>query len=653
MGVETGDFISDLNEAWPLGGDERKFGDDHFRMIKHVLRYAFANGATSLTINAGTSEFTFNQDGSILVNGTPLAAGIPEAPIDGLIYGRSDGGWTEVVTGAGAGGSAPGEWAFNNATAEPPGGGQIRLNNATQASATKIYIAETTATGVDVANALRFNLKVGSQIYLQNKDNSSQWHLFNITGTPVDDGTYWDVPVTFAEGGSSLPDGQRTVLSILPPTVNTTEFVKKSGDTMTGGLIIDGYGLQVGGATKANIDVNGGGAFVGGVYVKQIEAGNNARLFFQDETGGTKARYYWESATSSLNWTLTSATPLMTLTTSRLTTGVQIALPSDPSNPLDAATKQYVDLRAPLASPTFTGDPKAPTPATADNDTSIATTAYVKANLATIASGATVSDTAPATPQSGQLWFQSSSGRVFVWYVDANSSQWVQVAPGPASFGGASKIKETSFLSSGIWTPDPKMLFTRFFLVGGGGGGGGAQAYAANNFAVGGGGSSGQHRDVFRDKTVILAAGSSFTVTVGALGAGGVGGMGSQGGDSSISPSISGLFAASGGQGGSCYASAGTNSPVYAPGGAGSNGFPGSPGLVLYGPTPFVGWGGNGGQSVLGWGYGSGSGNSDGGTASANSGSGGGGGVTWVYTTVKNGGNGGKGVVYITEFLSE
>jgi hypothetical protein len=34
---------------------------------------------------------------------------------------------------------------------------------------------------------------------------------------------------------------------------------------------------------------------------------------------------------------------------------------------------------ATLASPTFTGDPKAPTPATADNDTSVATTAFVKA----------------------------------------------------------------------------------------------------------------------------------------------------------------------------------------------------------------------------------------------------------------------------------
>lgn len=34
---------------------------------------------------------------------------------------------------------------------------------------------------------------------------------------------------------------------------------------------------------------------------------------------------------------------------------------------------------APIASPTFTGDPKAPTPLAADNDTSLATTAFVKA----------------------------------------------------------------------------------------------------------------------------------------------------------------------------------------------------------------------------------------------------------------------------------
>lgn len=38
-----------------------------------------------------------------------------------------------------------------------------------------------------------------------------------------------------------------------------------------------------------------------------------------------------------------------------------------------------LDLKAPLASPAFTGNPTAPTPATGDNDTSVATTAFVKA----------------------------------------------------------------------------------------------------------------------------------------------------------------------------------------------------------------------------------------------------------------------------------
>ncbi|HTI78883.1 MAG TPA: hypothetical protein VL614_00380 [Acetobacteraceae bacterium] len=51
---------------------------------------------------------------------------------------------------------------------------------------------------------------------------------------------------------------------------------------------------------------------------------------------------------------------------------------------------------APLANPVFTGDPQAPTPATADNDTSVATTAFVKAQgYATVASVPVASSTNP------------------------------------------------------------------------------------------------------------------------------------------------------------------------------------------------------------------------------------------------------------------
>ena len=53
------------------------------------------------------------------------------------------------------------------------------------------------------------------------------------------------------------------------------------------------------------------------------------------------------------------------------------------TNNTTVATTEFVARDfAPIMSPTFGGDPRAPTPATADNDTSIATTSYVKANLA-------------------------------------------------------------------------------------------------------------------------------------------------------------------------------------------------------------------------------------------------------------------------------
>ena len=48
-------------------------------------------------------------------------------------------------------------------------------------------------------------------------------------------------------------------------------------------------------------------------------------------------------------------------------------------NPSGFLTSASLSGYATLASPIFTGDPRAPTPATADNDTSIATTAFVKA----------------------------------------------------------------------------------------------------------------------------------------------------------------------------------------------------------------------------------------------------------------------------------
>jgi len=39
----------------------------------------------------------------------------------------------------------------------------------------------------------------------------------------------------------------------------------------------------------------------------------------------------------------------------------------------------------------------------------------------------TVSDTPPADPEAGNLWFESDTGNTLVYYTDANTSQWVEI----------------------------------------------------------------------------------------------------------------------------------------------------------------------------------------------------------------------------------
>jgi hypothetical protein len=76
-------------------------------------------------------------------------------------------------------------------------------------------------------------------------------------------------------------------------------------------------------------------------------------------------------------------------------TGATITVPT-PSANSHAATKAYVDVKADIASPTFTGAPISTTPTTSDNSTKIATTAFVRNAITTYGtgiSGVTVQDT--------------------------------------------------------------------------------------------------------------------------------------------------------------------------------------------------------------------------------------------------------------------
>jgi len=81
---------------------------------------------------------------------------------------------------------------------------------------------------------------------------------------------------------------------------------------------------------------------------------------------------------------------------------------ADIAKPISTATQTALDLKAALASPTFTGTPLAPTATTGTNTTQIATTAFVKTAIDTsVQPGAVYQTSAPSSPAVGQIWIDS------------------------------------------------------------------------------------------------------------------------------------------------------------------------------------------------------------------------------------------------------
>jgi hypothetical protein len=288
--------------------------------------------------------------------------GLGEAPVDGQTYGRKDAAWAAVQS-TGGGSAGVGEWTFNSTITTPPGSGQVRFNNATQPSATHVYVSDITAPGSNVGTLFRYQMKSGSKIYIQDKDNAGTWILFQTTADAIDGGGYSDAAVTYVNGAGTIP-AQRVIVTLSP--------------------------ASAGGGTASGITVTPAGNI----------SSTNVQLALQ-ELDAEKIAKAGDTMTGLL------------------------LLSADPSAALGAATKQYVDLKAPIASPVFTGDPRAPTATAGDNDTSIATTAFVTSALAS-KSSVIVSDTLPVGVPDNTLWWESDTGLEFLRYNDGNTTQWVQ-----------------------------------------------------------------------------------------------------------------------------------------------------------------------------------------------------------------------------------
>jgi hypothetical protein len=191
---------------------------------------------------------------------------------------------------------------------------------------------------------------------------------------------------------------------------------------------------------------------------------------------------------------------------------------------------------APLASPALTGNPTAPTATTGDNDTTIATTAFVQQEIAPL---------------------------------------------------GLRQV--VVFTASGTFTKAtyPWLKYVRVKVVGGGGGGGGTAASGGSAAAGGGGGG---YAEVIK---AVASLGANETVTRGAGGAGGAAGDndGSAGGTSSF-----GAHASATGGGGGGRASLWYNAGTAGAGTAGDILLPGGTGRIA--PSLHTGIGGNAGGGM-------------------------------------------------------
>lgn len=107
-------------------------------------------------------------------------------------------------------------WTWTNKTTDADVNGQVGINAANWAATTLFHLSEKTTNNRDMAIAIAQLFTEGNEILVQQKTDSTRYARYLISGTPVDNGTWWQFPVTHQEGSGSLPGGGNdTTVTIL------------------------------------------------------------------------------------------------------------------------------------------------------------------------------------------------------------------------------------------------------------------------------------------------------------------------------------------------------------------------------------------------------------------------------------------------------
>jgi hypothetical protein len=133
---------------------------------------------------------------------------------------KDDGTWSSPASViSGVGGVFP--FSYNTSTSEPPTGNQLRGNNSTFTSSTKLWVMETTTDGLDVAVGLG-RIKAGFQVYIQDYTSAARYALFSVTADSVDKGAYWELTVAIVSSAGTIPSGKVALQSLSAAQANNT-----------------------------------------------------------------------------------------------------------------------------------------------------------------------------------------------------------------------------------------------------------------------------------------------------------------------------------------------------------------------------------------------------------------------------------------------
>lgn len=189
---------------------------------------------------SGNGAVRFAQYGAAAFTGTP-------------VYNLAvDASGNVIETGLGESIISGGYKFDDSTTAADPGSGDLRLDNATYASVTNIYISQTSNYGTDTGNILGA-LITGDKIYIQQKNDATKWLRVQISSTPTDNGTWWTIPVTYINSGGTLFDNNEllTVAAVMTGaggggsgTVNTGAALKAAYYPSAGTTVDDWVGVE-------------------------------------------------------------------------------------------------------------------------------------------------------------------------------------------------------------------------------------------------------------------------------------------------------------------------------------------------------------------------------------------------------------------------